>query len=112
MTYIVCFCVLIKGNSNTIEITPPVDVSISELKKLVHKNGVCQDTDAMDLMFWTLLTMDCGWIYNTFRLGETQHMMEGFTKYWGYYLVAVLDANGVGIQDLLDALVEVNLYEE
>lgn len=38
-------------------------------------------------------------------------MLEGLTKYWGFYLVAVWDVNGVGIQDLHDALVEVNVYE-
>jgi hypothetical protein len=39
-------------------------------------------------------------------------MLEGLTKYWGFYLVAVRDVNGVGIRDLHDALVEVDVYEE
>jgi hypothetical protein len=39
-------------------------------------------------------------------------MLEGLTKYWGFYLVAVRDVNGVGIRDLHDALVEVDMYEE
>ena len=30
--------------------------------------------------------------------------MEGLTKYWGFYFVAAPDINGVGIQDLQDAL--------
>ena len=33
--------------------------------------------------------------------------MEGLTKYWGFYLVAIPDVNGVGIRDLQDALEDV-----
>ena len=36
--------------------------------------------------------------------------MEGLTKYWGFYFVAVLDANGVGVGDLHDALNNVSEY--
>lgn len=39
-------------------------------------------------------------------------MLEGLTKYWGFYLVAIRDVNGVGIRDLHDALVGVDGYEE
>jgi hypothetical protein len=38
-------------------------------------------------------------------------MMEGLAKYWGFYLVAVPDTNGVGVTDLRDALHEVSLYD-
>ncbi len=33
-------------------------------------------------------------------------MLEGLTKYWGFYFVAALDINRVGIPDLADALVK------
>ena len=33
--------------------------------------------------------------------------MEGLTKYWGFYLVAIPDVNGVGIRDLQDALEDI-----
>ena len=38
--------------------------------------------------------------------------MEGLTKYWGFYFVAVPDANGVGVRDLQDTLVNVAEYED
>jgi hypothetical protein len=38
--------------------------------------------------------------------------MEGLTKYWGFYLVAIPDANGVGIRDLQDALEDIADYRE
>jgi hypothetical protein len=34
-------------------------------------------------------------------------MLEGLTKYWGFYLVASPDVNRVGISDLPDALVKI-----
>ena len=37
-------------------------------------------------------------------------MIEGLTKYWGFYFVAVPDANGVGVGDLQDALNNVAEY--
>jgi hypothetical protein len=39
-------------------------------------------------------------------------MLEGLTKYWGFYLVAAPDASGVGVRDLKDALDEVAQYRE
>jgi hypothetical protein len=39
-------------------------------------------------------------------------MMEGLTTYWGFYFVAVPDANGVGVGDLEDTLDEVARYQE
>ena len=39
-------------------------------------------------------------------------MLEGLTKYWGLYMVAAPDMNGVGVQDLQDALEEAALHEE
>jgi hypothetical protein len=38
-------------------------------------------------------------------------MLEGLTKYWGFYLVAIPDANGVGITDLHHALERVTEYD-
>ncbi len=37
-------------------------------------------------------------------------MLEGLTKYWGFYLVAIPDVTGVGVPDLEDALDEVSLF--
>ena len=38
--------------------------------------------------------------------------MEALTEYWGFYFVAIPDANGVGIRDLHDALELVTRYRE
>ncbi|KAF8341836.1 hypothetical protein F5887DRAFT_1062436 [Amanita rubescens] len=51
-------------------------------------------------------------ICNTSGLGKTRRIMEALTKYWGFYLVATPDANGVGIRDLHDALELVTRYRE
>jgi hypothetical protein len=37
-------------------------------------------------------------------------MLEGLTKYWGFYIVAALDDNGVGVRDLPDALDDIAQY--
>ena len=37
-------------------------------------------------------------------------MLEGLTKYWGFYLVATPDVTGVGVRDLRDASDEVAEY--
>ena len=34
-------------------------------------------------------------------------MLEGLTKYWGFYLVAIPNTNGVGVRDLEEALNQV-----
>lgn len=39
-------------------------------------------------------------------------MLEGLTKYWGFYLVAAPDVNGAGVRGLEYALSEVASYEE
>ena len=39
-------------------------------------------------------------------------MLEGLTKYWGFYFVAVPDINSVGIRDLHDALDDFAQYDE
>ena len=79
--------------------------------KLRRYSDVVHPCMSLLIVFWTLLTADCRCICNTSGLGKTWQMLEGLTKYWGFYLVAVWDVNGVGIQDLHDALVEVNVYE-
>jgi hypothetical protein len=37
-------------------------------------------------------------------------MLEGLTKYWGFYLVAAPDANGVGVRDLREVLRDLPRY--
>jgi hypothetical protein len=37
-------------------------------------------------------------------------MLEGLTKYWGFYLVVAPDANGVGVRDLIEVLQELPGY--
>ena len=37
-------------------------------------------------------------------------MLEGLTKYWGFYVVAIPDVTGVGVRDLRDALEKVAEY--
>jgi hypothetical protein len=39
-------------------------------------------------------------------------MLEGLTKYWGFYLVAAPDVSGVGVRDLRDALDDVAQYSD
>jgi hypothetical protein len=39
-------------------------------------------------------------------------MLEGLTKYWGFYLVATPDVSGVGVRDLKDALDEIAEHPE
>ena len=39
-------------------------------------------------------------------------MLEGLTKYWGFYFVAVPDDNNVGIRDLQNVLNDVAEYDE
>ena len=39
-------------------------------------------------------------------------MLESLTVYWGFYLVAVPDGNGVGVRDLQDALDQAANYRE
>ena len=39
-------------------------------------------------------------------------MLESLTVYWGFYLVAVPDGNGVGVRDLQDALDQAADYRE
>ncbi len=51
-------------------------------------------------------------ICNTSGSGKTRRMLEGLTKYWGFYIVAALDDNGVGVRDLPDALDEIAQYKE
>ncbi|KAF8343670.1 hypothetical protein F5887DRAFT_1134740 [Amanita rubescens] len=43
-------------------------------------------------------------ICNASGSGKTRRVMEGLTKYWGFYIVAASDTNGVGIRDIPDAL--------
>ncbi|KAF8352173.1 hypothetical protein F5887DRAFT_16705 [Amanita rubescens] len=51
-------------------------------------------------------------ICNTSGSGKTRRILEGLTKYWGFYLVAAPDVNGVGIRDLRDALGLVDNHRE
>jgi len=40
-----------------------------------------------------------------------QNLAHNGTKYWGFYMVAVPDANGVGVRDFQDALDDFALYD-
>lgn len=39
-------------------------------------------------------------------------MLEGLSKYWGFYLVAIPSASGVGVRDLQNALDHVSEHLE
>jgi hypothetical protein len=54
----------------------------------------------------------CRCICNTSGSGKTRRILESLTSYWGYYLVAVPDANGVGVRDMQQALLGLKDYEE
>ncbi|KAM6498794.1 hypothetical protein JOM56_006742 [Amanita muscaria] len=71
---------------------------------LFHDLDVC-DGDETKKIFGDGAQPLC--ICNTSGSGKTRRMLEGLTKYWGFYLVTVPDANGVGIRDLQDVLAEV-----
>ena len=51
-------------------------------------------------------------ICNTSGSGKTRRMLEGLTKYWGFYFVATPGSNGVGVRDLRGALDDVAQYPE
>ena len=51
-------------------------------------------------------------ICNTSGSGKTRRMLEGFTKYWGFYFVASPVVKGVGILDFRIALDDVAQYPE
>jgi hypothetical protein len=72
---------------------------------LFHNLSLCDD-DQIEAIFGsfnhvyvlivcslTLLTMDNRYICNTSASGKTRRTMEGFTKYWGFYLVTLPDSN-------------------
>lgn len=50
------------------------------------------------------LTTNCRFICNKSESGKTLRILEGLTKYWGFYFVASPDANDVGIRDLQNIL--------
>jgi hypothetical protein len=56
------------------------------------------------------LTHTSRFICNTSGSGKTRLMLEGLAKRWGFYLVATLGANSVGVRDLQDALCELAEY--
>ena len=60
-----------------------------------------------DFSSWT-----CSFICNTSGSGKTRRILEGLTKFWGFYFVAALDHNFVGVHDLQVALRHVGRYEE
>ncbi|KAF8224450.1 hypothetical protein L208DRAFT_1461528 [Tricholoma matsutake] len=75
---------------------------------LLHNLDVCGGNEIEELFGHG----ECLCICNTSGSGKTWHIMEGLTKYWGFYLVAIPDANGVGIRDLQDALEGITDYQE
>ncbi|KAK2464549.1 hypothetical protein APHAL10511_003407 [Amanita phalloides] len=75
---------------------------------LFHNLNTCNATEIKKI--FGAVTHMC--ICNTSGSGKTRHIMEALTQYWGFYLVATPDANGVGIPDLRDALDSVAKYWE
>ena len=55
---------------------------------------------------------NCRCICNASGSGKTRRILEGLTKYWGFYLVAIPDVNGVGIRDLQDAFEDIADHRE
>ena len=81
-----------------------------EIKKIFgHGAHKCVDTNCA---LNTTSTRTSRFICNTSGSGKTRRMLEGLTKFWGFYFVAAPDANGVGVRDLLVALEELPRYNE
>jgi len=70
---------------------------------LFHNLDVCDDEEIK--MIFGPGAHEC--ICNTSGSGKTRRMLEGLTKYWGFYLVAIPNTNGVGVRDLEEALNQV-----
>ncbi|KAF8512374.1 hypothetical protein BU17DRAFT_69263 [Hysterangium stoloniferum] len=51
-------------------------------------------------------------ICNTSGSGKTRRILEGLTKYWGFFFVSVQDSNGVGVKDLQEALDDIRCYKD
>ncbi|KAF8326242.1 hypothetical protein F5887DRAFT_1144981 [Amanita rubescens] len=81
---------------------------------LLHDLDKCDGKKIQEVYNFSELsfTHNCRCICNTSGSGKTRRIMEALTKYWGFYLVATPDANGVGIRDLHDALELVANYQE
>ncbi|KIM71364.1 hypothetical protein PILCRDRAFT_93899, partial [Piloderma croceum F 1598] len=75
---------------------------------LFHDLDVCDDNEIEKIFERGAPLCIC----NTSGSGKTRRLMEGLTKYWGFYLVAIPDVNGVGVRDMQDALDEVASYRE
>ncbi|KAF8523132.1 hypothetical protein BU17DRAFT_86285 [Hysterangium stoloniferum] len=76
---------------------------------LLYHNLHCHDDNAIKKIFGDDKHI---FICNTSGSGKTRRILEGLTKYWGFYFVAVQDTNGVGIKDLEDALNGIRSYRE
>ncbi|KAF8223312.1 hypothetical protein L208DRAFT_1426082 [Tricholoma matsutake] len=74
---------------------------------LLHNLDVCDGNEIEEMFGHGEHLCIC----NTSGSGKTRRIMEGLTKYWGFYLVAIPDANGVGIRDLQDALEDIADWE-
>jgi hypothetical protein len=59
------------------------------------------------LNFKPFSLLDCRFIYNTPGSGKTRRILEGLTKYWGFYFVATPGINDIGVPDLAEALVDI-----
>ena len=57
-----------------------------------------------ELYFIPFSLLECRFLCNTSGSGKTRRMLEGLTKYWGFYFVAVPDINRVGLPDLEQSL--------
>src|SRR5438309_518505 len=69
---------------------------------MMKKSRRCLDllastcTWLLNLIVLETFLSQCRFICNTSGSGKTRRMLEGLTKYWGLYMVATPDINGVG----------------
>jgi hypothetical protein len=80
--------------------------------KMIFGHGAHMYVVKFNCALNTFSTRTSRFICNTSGSGKTRRMLEGLTKYWGFYLVGAPDVSGVGVRDLRDALAEVSEYSE
>ena len=82
-----------------------ISIHVMMMKSKKYLESVVRPCTQLLHVLRTLLTMGCRCICNTSGSGKTRRILEGLTRYWGFYLVAIPDTNGVqvGIGDMLEA---------
>ncbi|KAF8522941.1 hypothetical protein BU17DRAFT_86519 [Hysterangium stoloniferum] len=81
----------------------------NESPSLLYHNLHSCDDDVTEKIFGNSKHI---FICNTSGSGKTRRILEGLTKYWGFYFVSVQDSNGVGVKDLEEALDDIGCYED